>query len=115
MFSNIAAAARCKPMWKNRRKRLTNTPVTQSVAAEGDSIGRCHFDFPSGLDDNSLPVCGVETTSGVNMDAVDDGGRLDDAVNCDDDEFGFECIPLQTVCNEDDDDNDDIYFLVSML
>ena len=28
-----------------------------------------------------------------------------------DEDFGFECIPLQTVCNDDDDDNDDIYFL----
>ena len=29
----------------------------------------------------------------------------------DDEDFGFECIPLQTVCNDDDTDNDDIYFL----
>ena len=85
---------KCKPMWKNRRKRLTNTPVTQSVV-EGDSVGRCHFDFPSGCDE--VPAAVV----------VDEEDEVD--VTCDDD-FGFECIPLQTVCN-DDEDNDDIYFL----
>ena len=83
---------KCKPMWKNRRKRLTNTPVTQSVV-EGDSLGgRCHLDFPSGLED------------------VTNRDECDVNVTCDDEDFGFECIPLQTVCN-DDEDNDDIYFL----
>jgi hypothetical protein len=67
-------------MWKNRRKRLTNTPVTQSVV-EGDSFagGRCHFDFPSGLDE--IAAAGV-------------GDEVDVAID-DDDDFGFECIPLQ--------------------
>jgi len=83
---------KCKPMWKNRKKRLTNTPVTHSVV-EGDSLGgRCNLDFPSGLDDvTARDECDVHVT-------------------CDDEDFGFECIPLQTVCNEDE-DNDDIYFL----
>ena len=83
---------KCKPMWKNRRKRLTNTPVTHSVV-EGDSLGgRCHLDFPSGLEDvTTRDECDVNVT-------------------CDDEDFGFECIPLQTVCNNDE-DNDDIYFL----
>ena len=90
---------KCKPMWKNRRKRLTNTPVTQSVL-EGDSVaGRCNFDFPSGYDD--LPVV---INSGCDDELCDEPD-----VTCDED-FGFECIPLQTVCN-DDEDNDDIYFL----
>ena len=91
---------KCKPMWKNRRKRLTNTPVTQSVV-EGDSVaGRCNFDFPSGGFDD-LPVV---VNSGCDDEQCDEPD-----VTCDDD-FGFECIPLQTVCN-DDEDNDDIYFL----
>ena len=31
---------KCKPMWKNRRKRLTTTPATASVAELDDPIGQ---------------------------------------------------------------------------
>lgn len=90
---------KCKPMWKNRRKRLTNTPVTQSVV-EGDSFGggangSLSFPYPTGLDSGAPIIIEDETT-----------------FNCEED-FGFECIPLQPVCNDnyDEDDDDDIYFL----
>lgn len=90
---------KCKPMWKNRRKRLTNTPVTQSVV-EGDSFGggggmngSLSFPYPSNGDPGAPVIIEDETT-----------------FNCEED-FGFECIPLQPVCNDDYDDEDDIYFL----
>jgi hypothetical protein len=39
-----------------------------------------------------------------------DDGLCQLEVDKDDEDFGFECIPLQSVCNEED-NNDDIYFL----
>lgn len=89
---------KCKPMWKNRRKRLTNTPVTQSVV-EGDSFGggpngSLSFPYPPGLDPAAPVIVEDETTFNG------------------EDDYGFECIPLQPICNEDyNDEDDDIYFL----
>ena len=64
---------KCKPMWKNRKKRLTNTPVTHSVV-EGDSIGRCVFDFPSGLDD--VPVLVEEPGDNKNCSQMLDNNLI---------------------------------------
>lgn len=75
---------KCKPMWKNRRKRLTTTPATASVAEPEDDGG------------------------GLGLGPVSDACQFDD--EDDDEDFGFECVPLQSVCNEED-TNDDIYFL----
>ena len=91
---------KCKPMWKNRRKRLTTTPATASVAEAADEVS--HQLNPAGP-----PVIQQQ---GQFDDLNDQCQFLEE--QCDDfeDDFGFECIPLQSVCNEED-SNDDIYFL----
>ena len=82
---------KCKPMWKNRRKRLTTTPATASVAELDEQQG-------SGLTGQTAPVIQQQFENDCQFDMEEE------------DEFGFECIPLQSVCNEED-TNDDIYFL----
>jgi hypothetical protein len=93
---------KCKPMWKNRRKRLTTTPATASVAEAADEVS--HQLNPAG------PPVIQQQGQGQFDDLNDQCQFLGE--ECDDfeDDFGFECIPLQSVCNEED-SNDDIYFL----
>ena len=92
----VVYKTKCKPMWKNRRKRLTNTPATASMGEM------------SGLDDNkdAMTPDGKEHSCGDQDDCGFQCHQEDDIPDCLDE---FECIPLQTVCNEEDDD--DIYFL----
>ena len=93
---------KCRPMWKNRRKRLTTTPATASVA-EIDDQG-LPGGVPSGVGGPTLqpPVIQQEFHEGCQFDAE---MELEE-----EEEYNFECIPLQSVCNEEEDD-DDIYFL----
>lgn len=88
---------KCKPMWKNRRKRLTTTPATASVAEVDDPSQQLQ---PMQASPLQPPVIQQQFT-----DADECHFEEEEA-----DEFGFECIPLQSVCNEED-SNDDIYFL----
>ena len=116
-----------KPMWKNRRRRLTNTPATTSVAEHSATPAAIGGDAMESLNQEgvtincaacSLPLDGNEHECEVEDDDGEPVHDKDCDGNCeycneqaDEDEFGgFECIPLQTVnCNEEDDD--DIYFL----
>ena len=92
---------KCRPMWKNRRKRLTTTPATASVAE---------------IDDQGLP--GLPSGAGgslqppVIQQEFHEGCQFDEAEMEmeEEEEYNFECIPLQSVCNEEESD-DDIYFL----
>jgi hypothetical protein len=88
---------KCKPMWKNRRKRLTTTPATASVVEVDDPSQQLH---PGG-------GCGAGPPT-VLQAYTDDQCQFEEEEEAD--EFDFECIPLQSVCNEEDTD-DDIYFL----
>ena len=88
---------KCKPMWKNRRKRLHNTPATHSMAettndSQFQQQANCHIcddddDFADEMSQDVVP----------HHDDDDDDGELDDLV--DDVEFEFECIPLKSVFN----------------
>jgi len=119
----VVYKTKCKPMWKNRGKRLTTTPATASVAENpitsvggGDGIESLN----QGVTGNKgstcmLPLDGNEHECGGEghpcVHDCDDECEHCVGENEDEDAFdGFECIPLQTVnCSEDDDD--DIFFL----
>ena len=90
---------KCRPMWKNRRKRLTTTPATASVAEIDGDTG-----LPGGIPGSlpNPPVIQQEFHEGCQFDPAED---LEE-----EEEYNFECIPLQSVCNEEEND-DDIYFL----
>jgi hypothetical protein len=118
----VVYKTKCKPMWKNRGKRLTTTPATASVAEGPIMSGVCGDGIESlnqGDTGNKgstcmLPLDGNEhECGGEDHPCVHDCD--DDCEHCvgdeDEDAFGgFECIPLQTVnCSEEDDD--DIFFL----
>ena len=61
---------KCKPMWKNRRKRLTTTPATASVAE---------------LDDNVVGNGSLIPPAVVHQQFDSDNCQFDE----EDDEFGF--------------------------
>ncbi len=86
---------------------MTTTPATASVAELDSGVPGASAN--RGLD-GEVPVINNGGPDGLDLDDdLDDGmcdGDLDGEDEC---EFGFECIPLQSVCNEED--NDDIYFL----
>ena len=87
-------------MWKNRRKRLTTTPATASVADLDE--GAHQLQQASSL--AGVPY-GQPHVPPVIQQQFEDECAFDE----EEDELGFECVPLQSVCNEDS--NDDIYFL----
>ncbi len=106
----VVYKTKCKPMWKNRRKRLHNTPATHSVADN----------------ENSGCGCGVVVNVAAANANFNDYGENDvgddifDDVD-EDEDYEFECIPLRSVFADivdDDGDGDgssenggDIYFL----
>ena len=94
---------KCKPMWKNRRKRLTTTPATASVAEIDEN--QQQLTNPGG----AVVVNGAGGPPVIQQQFENDECQFDEEIE-DEGDFGFECIPLQSVCNEDDTD-DDIYFL----
>lgn len=103
-----------KPMWKNRRKRLTTTPATASVAELDDphshqlqpSLGGAGSVSGLGAGPQAGPHAGPHSNPPIiQQQHYDDECAFEE----EDDELGFECVPLQSVCHEDS--NDDIYFL----
>ena len=124
---------KCKPMWKNRRKRLTNTPATTSMIDENSVC-------PPGVN-GTMPTVDVVDTDPGGIEAEDEysdnedhhycdnpdclGGDSDGyhhhldpggGGSCDDDDLAYECIPLKSVFtgiegDEGDEEEEDIYFL----
>ena len=108
---------KCKPMWKNRGKRLTNTPATHSMGENETSA----------CQPGPAPTCTVNGVNGeilegdLGMEGGSDGGgggggddddlEMEDAF--DEDDFEFECIPLKSVytMSGEDEDEEDVYFL----
>jgi hypothetical protein len=113
----VVYKTKCKPLWKNRKKRLTNTPVTASMADVEISHHGNIGNVQNSNNQSSPPGQGQQVS---NMEDFDD--------------YEFECIPLKSVFaagggnpggrdedgdGEEDDDfevvddfcDDDIYFL----
>ena len=70
---------KCKPMWKNRRKRLTTTPATASVAE---------------LDDNVVGNGSLIPPAVVHQQFDSDNCQFDE----EDDEFGFGKLKKKHAC-----------------
>ena len=127
----VVYKTKCKPMWKNRRKRLTNTPATQSMA-DVDSCGNNGLSSSGGGGASRTGIANeagstigstgpppipppppiIQVPGGPNsitdLECVD-GIEHPTLLSLPSEEYGFECIPLQSV--NDDDDDDDIYYL----
>ena len=122
----VVYKTKCKPMWKNRGKRLTTTPATASVADNPMSQSGMAGDGQDSLNQGNnskkgslgmLPLDGKNSECDRDEDPSyrecegDCEQCMDEEHEPPDDAFDdFECIPLQTVnCSEEDDD--DIFFL----
>ncbi len=129
----VVYKTKCKPMWKNRRKRLHNTPATRSVA--DNDMGKGELGVvadlateeggDNGIMDEQEVVVGIrepiECCDGVDYDYDEDE---DDYL---DEEYEYECIPLRSVFSgveggggyveggggtaADGDEESDMYFL----
>jgi len=116
---------KCKPMWKNRRKRLTNTPATQSMA-DGNEASFVPPSVPCGRGIDMLaPVIEDGQVEGCCVYYDEEGDEEEDEDQYEDlgDQYEFECIPLRSVFTGGggggavdngigrDDEEGDIYFL----
>jgi len=112
---------KCKPMWKNRRKRLTNTPATQSMV-DGNEASYGPPSAPCGRGIDILePRVDVEDVDADESCYYDDEDGEDYEGFEGHDEYEFECIPLRSVFTGgegegegeegQDEDDGDIYFL----
>ncbi|TRY73236.1 hypothetical protein TCAL_02563 [Tigriopus californicus] len=102
---------KCKPMWKNRRKRLTNTPATHSNGDNENSF--CTVPPNPPLINGEPP-----SSEGEDDQEYELGDQGEDEGCMDDEDFEYECIPLKSVyarggrkAEGDDDEDEDVYFL----
>ncbi len=103
----VVYKTKCKPMWKNRRKRLHNTPATHSMvdneqpraaAAAANAAASSSADFGTDLagegggaeavEAGPLECCDGDYDDDYDQD-YDDDDYLDD--------YEYECIPLRSV------------------
>ena len=118
----VVYKTKCKPMWKNRKKRLTNTPATHSMNENNEHQPQCG---------PSVTVNGIRRTSF--MDDLDEKVEGDEEEEEDEEDGSceYECIPLKSVftsssrvshgeggqlalrpgAEEDEEEEGDIYFL----
>ena len=88
---------KCKPMWKNRRKRLTNTPATQSMA---DSYQQHQQYVPSipafvGIVEEDEQIRELDECAAVPSDEAVNNGLPNSIV--DEEGMEYECIPLRPI------------------
>ena len=125
----VVYKTKCKPMWKNRRKRLHNTPATHSVVdnemgnsgkpggvAGSGSVGDINDLGESGagagaaagvvvaIEGQEVVLASDET--GEPMECCEgpsdyDEGDYDDDDYLDEEEYEYECIPLRSVFTGD--------------
>lgn len=95
----VVYKTKCKPMWKNRKKKLTNTPASMSVNNESFKANSSR----------TTPGGGAPTLPNATCEPYEE----------EEEEFEFECIPLKSVFtgggDEDEDSDpeadDDIFFM----
>ncbi|CAB4064516.1 unnamed protein product [Lepeophtheirus salmonis] len=97
----VVYKTKCKPMWKNRGKKLTNTPATQSNA---DIITNDEEDDEEDEDEEERRDQ-IQRTSILNSPPIL-------SVTPAAEDFGFECIPLRMGgFSSSHDDEGDLYYL----
>ena len=84
---------KCKPMWKNRRKRLTNTPATHSVVETEPAAGGGTGIIPQG----TANYCQNQPTLGLVVEGQQQQAIISDDILEEDEEEDYEFIPLRSV------------------
>ncbi|XP_040568573.1 uncharacterized protein [Lepeophtheirus salmonis] len=117
----VVYKTKCKPMWKNRGKKLTNTPATQSNA----DVDICGSGLPPNNGDHRTHDIDYNNDEEDDEEDEDEEERRDQiqrtsilnsppilSVTPAAEDFGFECIPLRMGgFSSSHDDEGDLYYL----